>query len=283
MPKIIKDAFVEGRETDTDWKKSTARKNQIKLDVALENVSIMSKRDIHSNIPLHQICPTTGRVVNTFPSRIAAARYIVECVLRNPTKNPVSITGNMAMCMNAGWKAYGFYWKLATPESIDKHVKSSAANATRVFMTYRAKGGVFESIKAAAATFGFPEKAIRKHMAPNSPQLAHNYLVQEYNSQPRTLSFDNVQEAARYANVSPVRMYRWAIKQMVVNNTKYSIKTCKSVPKFVVYDSGKVVGKYKTMAEVAKVVGIHRTKIPAKMAVNERIGPKGYLVKKISV
>src|SRR6185312_13975696 len=123
---IIKEAFDEGRTTDIDWQKSNAKKNQLKLDIATENFSLMKQREFHSPIPLHQICPETGKVLNTFPSRIAAARYITTNILKRPTKNPLAVTGNMEMCIRAGWKAYGFYWKLATPKTLKTHTKSPA-------------------------------------------------------------------------------------------------------------------------------------------------------------
>lgn len=136
---IIKHAFIEGRETDVDWINSEAKRNQIKATVAIENFSTMSEKEFKAVIPLQQICPSTGAVLNTFTSRLAAAKYICTEILKRPDKNPVAITGNMEMCIRAGWKSYGYYWKIITKESM---MESFAPTGTKV--PHRALAPVFD-------------------------------------------------------------------------------------------------------------------------------------------
>lgn len=270
---IIKDAFVEGRTTDIEWKKSNAQKNQLKLDVAVENLSMMKRRDFHTPMPLHQVCPATGKVLNTFPSRLAAARYIVKNVLNRPDKDPFAVTGNMDMCMRAGWKAYGFYWKLANSTSIETHVKSPIHNANRVYMTKGVSGGVFESIKAAAETFGVSSDSIARRLSPNSPRLG-KYIIQAYNPTLQTLTFNNLKEAAAYANVGINSMSRWIKNKKSVNNTKYIAlnSTMKATLKYIVYNGRKIAGKFATAKDVATYVGSTRSRVVKSLKNNTKLG-----------
>jgi hypothetical protein len=149
VSKVVEEAFVEGRETKTPWEKSKAKKKAIALEVAMENYSIESEKNVNGprrNVPLDMICPDTGKVLASFPSRIAAARHIVTHILKRPSKNPVSVTGNLAICMNAGWKSYGYYWKYnptgryTLPEDFDITngvvISSSGGSSEKVCHSY---------------------------------------------------------------------------------------------------------------------------------------------------
>lgn len=109
---VIENAFDEGRQTKVNWNKSQAKRDAIKLTVNLENFSAMTERERMSILPVDMICPNTGKVLASFPNRLAAATHIVNNILKRPEKNPISVTGNMDICMRGGWKSYGYYWKV---------------------------------------------------------------------------------------------------------------------------------------------------------------------------
>lgn len=286
---IIKDAFVEGRETQTDWEKSKAKKNQLKLEVAAENLSLMKSREFNSAIPLHQICPDTGKVLRTFPSRIAAARYIVNDILKRPEKNPLSITGNMEMCMRGGWKAYGFYWKLATPASLKKYDKTPV-NAQKVYIGGGLRseiGRVAPSIQAAADMLGVSAKVIARAMKPGTKHTSSlkRHFVQEYNPTPITKEFVHINDAASYANCHPNTMRRVILQKRAINNVTYVI-TGKTNPvitenekakyaKYAVYKGKKLVARVNSYTDVAKITGGHRTKVAIKIGANQPLGEFG--------
>lgn len=271
---IIKEAFDEGRTTDTEWQKSRAKKNQLKLDVTMENFSVMKQRDFYAPMPLHQICPETGEVLNTFPTRLAAARHIVKNVLKRPKKNPLAITGNMEICMRGGWKAYGFYWKLATPKTMETYAKSPA-NSRKVFVLHRNSGGVFPSIQSAADTFNVSTDVIRNRLKPNAKVRKKHLFAQEYNPTPRTLTFNSILAAAQYANVSAVRMTKWIRSGAVINNTTYTSNTkFKVSPRnvYVLYKNGRKLGEFNTVTDIAARVGIHLDTAMKKIKKKELMG-----------
>lgn len=285
---IIKDAFDEGRETTTDWEKSKAKKNQLKLEVAAENLSLMQKREFNSAIPLHQIDPDTGKVINTFPSRIAAARYIVSDILKRPEKNPLSITGNMEMCMRAGWKAYGFFWKIGTPDSIKKYEKTPV-NAKKVYIGGpRISRNVFPSIQAAADTLGVSADIIRTAMKPNSKSqyIPKGYFVQEYRDKLVTKNFKTLEEAAAFANCGSETIRRSILGKKPINNVRYVVDSMQGkvantqsdknpFAKYTVYKGRNVVGRFNTTTEVAKLTGGHRTRVSKKIKENKPLGEFG--------
>lgn len=276
---IIKEAFDEGRETTTEWDKSKAKKNQVKLEVATENLSLMKKREFHSVIPLHQICPDTGKVLRTFQSRIAAARYIVSDILKRPEKNPLSITGNLEMCMRAGWRAYGFYWKIATEESKKKYDKTPK-NAKKVFIATSQMRTVYPSIQAAADAIGATPDIVRSAMrfGYRSPYVKKNYIVQEYVAKPKTMTFDTIVDAAKYASCSFTTMARWVDAGKPVNNITYKVISRgpnKVTDKYTVYRNNKIVARCKSYEEIAKLVGGHRTNVSRKVKENKPLGEFG--------
>lgn len=288
---IIKEAFDEGRETTTEWDKSKAKKNKLKLEVAAENLSLMKKRDFNSAIPLHQICPDTGKVLRTFPSRIAAARYIVSDILKRPEKNPLSITGNMEICMRGGWKSYGFYWKLATQESIKKYDKTPV-NAKKVFVggggSHVFASSVFPSIQAAADSIGVSAKVVRTALSQSgkSKYIPKRYYVQEYNPKPITKRFKNLEEAAAFAKCdSTETIRRHIIQNKPINNVTYVVDSMQRLTmaahekvqfaKYVVYKGKKAIARVNSYSEIAEITGGHRTRVAIKVKENQPLGEFG--------
>ncbi len=291
---IIKDAFIEGRETEVEWDKSTAKSNSVKVDVALENFSMMKKRERHSLIPLHKICPDTGNILETFPSRIAACRHIVKDILKNPNKNPISVSGNMEMGMRAGWKSYGFYWKLADKSYAAKVNTGTITMYRKVFYRSGTKELIFASQKDAAKHFGVGVKKMRAWMnsKPNvNRDKLNGGILQEVNPKLVQLTFNSIKDAAKHANCSVYLMQKLLNETKVINNYQYNIsnkirsKTFKPTRGYelVAYDlfEGKVrIGSYQRVAELADKVGSSRQQVNKKMVMNKAIDKaKRYFVK----
>lgn len=152
--KIIKEAFDEGRETDINWDKSKAKKNELKFNIALENFSSMSQKEKNAKIALAQICPQSGKTLKMFSSRLMACKYICENVLKNPNKNPLSVTGNLEMCIRAGWKSYGYYWKIVDYEEEVKKMPQSSSSSVRVKVIVGIQVMIFDSITDASKFIG---------------------------------------------------------------------------------------------------------------------------------
>lgn len=144
---IIKDAFYEGRETEVSWKKSAAKKNDVKMQVAISNIESFAKREKLSGTPisLHRVCPSSGKVLQTYPNRLAAAEWIVKNVTKRTNQNPISVTGNLEMCMRAGWKSYGYYWIMT-----DTTVGRRRSGFRPVTVNSRGKDFRFITLSAAA-------------------------------------------------------------------------------------------------------------------------------------
>lgn len=164
MKTVIESAFIEGRETDVAWDESQAKKNEIKVDVFVKNHQKYGERAINSNIPLAKVCPDTGKVLDMFYTRLDAAKHIVTT--QNITYSPLSITGNMEMCMRLGWKSYGFYWKQVTMEEIDQWVKSkSAASDGKLIYLHTAKNTkIIKSVGEAARLYDIPTSTLRGNL-----------------------------------------------------------------------------------------------------------------------
>lgn len=168
MIKVIEDAFIEGRETDVDYQQSEAKKNQIRLDVALKNISLFSNKAKHSALPVDMICPNTGKILKQFSNRFEAAKYIVTDILQTPNRPPHSIYGNLTMCMRIGWKSYGYYWKLnesvATAPQIQKfkepNNKTSKKQPRYVLYYGRQIKKLFKNITEAANYIGVSSKKL---------------------------------------------------------------------------------------------------------------------------
>jgi len=215
---IIKDAFFEGRSKINKWDESEAKQNQIKLEVALDNFSSMKKREFQQTIRLQQICPKTGKILNTFNSRLEAAKHICLEILKRPEKNPIAITGNMQMCISNGWKSYGFYWKVV---SNDQH-EHSVHNAKSIIVT--GKGicapRIYQSIERAANFYGMSEKTIKKYA--DSKEIYNGLHFRYVNSTPKDITFGSIVEAQKFLGISDRK-----ITNLLANNKPYNNYTIK--------------------------------------------------------
>lgn len=275
---IIKEAFVEGRETETDWHESTAKKNALKMDVALENFSSMSSRERHSLIPLSKICPETGNVLATFPSRLAACRHICTDILKRPNKNPISVGGNLEMCMRAGWKSYGFYWKIG--DAADGHKEWSGSGGKReptgckpVYYRAGEKETIFKTIADAARHFGVDHKTVRN--AVNNPQAKNAFLkgamLRFANPTPKIIHVDSIEEIAAHSGYSVnglSKLIRNGLR--TINNYTYDLKRDRPKTKvfrgsdkyklvsYDLFDNGVNMGSFKSITDMAKECKVPR-------------------------
>lgn len=160
---VVKEAFIEGRETDVSWEDSKARKQDLKLQVYANNMEAAAKRSSMEIIYLEKICPVSGEVLAVFNNRLAAARHICIDILNRPDKNPIAITGNLHMCMLAGWKAYGFYWKVTTKARYEDF-NSVRKTGTPVFIKRKKECQVFPSIADAAAFLDIPRRTLSRYV-----------------------------------------------------------------------------------------------------------------------
>lgn len=283
---VIREAFHEGRTTKTPWQKSEAKQNQLKAQVALENFSVMEKRDFHTVIPLQQIDPATGKVLRTFNSRLEAATWICENVLKRPDKNPISVTGNMEMCIRAGWKSYGYYWKVIDVKTL---MDTTAGNGTKIFGKINQKVRGFDSINEVAEYTGISRKVIARQLAKakgvmlQSKKFTAPLYIQVMNKDKKTLHFANCREAAKELGVAMSTINNWVNKGEVVNNytiTLDSIPTTSIKPKYQLYQGRKVVGVYDKQQDLAAKLGVDRKRIYTALKKNGDLG-LGYTVKKI--
>ncbi len=239
--KIVKEAFKEGRNTTVPWKKSKAKQNSLKLDVALENYSAMNDRQKNAIMPLHMICPNTGKILATFPNRLSAAKYICTHILDRPDKNPVSITGNMEICMRAGWKSYGYYWKIADekyarytergsggeiPAALEEHAINNpfARMGMPIFYRVNGKNFLFDSIVTCAKELGKTIHFTRRIIVPNSGLVLPGKLIMPYNKEVKVISFKTKVEAAKYFNCGIKMINRILKSDELINNYEIIIE-----------------------------------------------------------
>lgn len=275
---FIKNAFTEGRETDTDWQDSNAKKDSIKLDVALENLSTMSSREKNALIPIHKICPDTGDILATFPSRLAACRHIVDDILKSPTKNPLSVSGNMEMCMRGGWKSYGFYWKIVDDVDDSGNVVYKNRHAKTLFYSNGKQELVFKTRTDAAKHFGIHISTLREavNKIGKPKPFLKGAILQPVNNKPTVINVASVQEAADHAGCSYTIMLRIIKTGKPVNNYTYNVikniqsKSIKSGNNFIptgydLFENGKKIGSYVTITEMAAKNQLHRQTINKKI------------------
>lgn len=297
---IIKEAFVEGRDTDTEWDKSKAKKNEIKLEIALENYSTLGSREKRSLMPLHKICPTTGKVLERFPSRLAACRHIVKDILKRPDKNPLSISGNLEIGMRGGWKSYGFYWKIADVAEGAKERKVKAEKgAMPVYYCTGSKETVFNTQYDAAAHFGICRKKLRAILNGDTTKnrdFLNGAILQKFNPTPRVLNFKSIQEASDYTQCSPNIMRKAIEAGGVINNVTYKIvkginstlvkETKAKVSRdfiatgYDLFKNGKKIGTYDTIKDLAAQNKLSRQSINKKIVRGEPLTKDGSLTVK---
>lgn len=223
---IIKDAFTEGRETKKKWERSQARKNDVRLEVGIQNLKWMNKRTSQGIMRMQQIDPETGETLNIFPSRLAVAQYIVDNILKDKTRNPVSITGNIEMCMMGNWKAYGYYWKQLDEASYIKNATktpSNVSNGKPVFI-YGGKGvnQIFPSIAAASRGINISEDIIKRCLDGKSGRV-NSYVIQPFNNKLKTIRFKNVAEAVEKTGFAHKTITRYTKLKLPINNILYKI------------------------------------------------------------
>ena len=274
---IIKNAFSEGRETDVDWYESNAKKDAIKLDVALENLSTMSSREKHALIPIQKICPDTGNVLATFPSRLAACRHIVDDILKNPNKNPLSVSGNMEMCMRGGWKSYGFYWKIVEQTDTNGSVVYKS-NWKKIYYRNGTQEIVFKTLADTARHFGVSTDKMRAILNGKNKgkDVTKGAILQVFNPTPQTITVSNIADAARHAGCNYTTMKKAMEAGHPINNYTYKIvkqisgSKAKKVDRFIptgydLFKDGKKIGSYVTITEMAAKNQLHRQTINKKI------------------
>lgn len=269
---IIREAFIEGRETEVPFEKSIAKKNQLKMDIALDNLTLTKRHKLHEPIMLQQVDPNSGKVLRTFPSRFAAAQYIVSNILKNPKKKPVSVTGNMEMCMRSGWKAYGYYWKRVTSKIIDdSHIKTK----DKVWVYHRGTENVYNSLSAVAETFGLNVDKIKDLV--EGKDKHKGITVRKYNPKLVKMEFSTITAAMIHADTRREDMMkRLIISGKPRNNIIYSVKgyvpNTKEKLNYAVYQGNKKIGTYHTINEVSVMVGQSRSVIDKRRKANKKLG-----------
>ena len=289
MKKVIKEAFVEGRTTTTPWEDSEAKRNQGRLDLFAENVDNFNGREFNSPLALERIDPDTGMVVDSFPTRLAAARWVVDNVLNysgDKDKKAISITGNMHMCMSNGWKAYGSYWKYVNPEKKVKAIQKEAhAHGGKMIWTKKIGQGfggeeLFQSITAAAKGLGVGEKKIKSALKGKS---IPGIIVMEGNATPVNKEFESFESACQYFGYADMYVRRMIANKKPINNINIIIKKKQIVTKEVIaYRGRKPVGSFPTITECANSFGLSRDKVSSMIKSKKRINGL-HFIKKMNV
>jgi hypothetical protein len=263
--KFIKEAFVEGRETDTDWDDSKALQNEIRLNTFANNVENFNGRKFGEVIALEQVCPTTGNVLQTFSSRLDAARWIVSNVLKRDDPKglkAMSLTGNMQMCMAMGYKSYGFYWRTINPVKHQSRLVAAASKvggtALTVFdvRTKLTKTATYASISDASKTTGISERQIRRIIGANKPSY-NGFSFRVYNTQSTKKEFKTLEAAAKFFGVREYNIKNAIAKDLKLNNVTVSVtEPLKTSVK--VFQGRKIIGTYKNLTDAAIGLGVGR-------------------------
>lgn len=293
---VIKEAFTEGRNTDTRWLDSTAKENEIRLQTFLDNKENFNEHRFREKIPLQRLCPTTGKVLQTYGSRLEAARWICENVLHDTdSRRPVSITGNMQMCMSSGWKCYGFYWKTMTQTAHIAEIKTvaKANNSTMVFTNKAAVrpdglfGGatrgcysteVHPSIAAAAKATGVSERQVRRCM--DELSACRGNFFRKYNDKPKNMVFKTMEDAVSVLGAGAGAITKAHAENKAINNITFTLKIAPVVKREVsVFVGRNKVGTYPTVTAAAEAHGVVRQNVSKAIANNNaKIGPFRFVV-----
>jgi hypothetical protein len=143
-----------------------------------------------------------------FNSRLEAAKWIVANVLKRPDKNPISITGNMEICMRLGYKCYGYFWRIVSEKEAlewkSGKVKQSKSNSKPVFCKYNKGGtfGAFPSIAKAALVLGVDRDTLAEKLKGGNVVKTKKARVQYYYKKPKTKVFSSVKEVREYLGVA---------------------------------------------------------------------------------
>lgn len=251
---IIKDAFDEGRDTDIPWLESEAKKNKIKLNVAIENYSMLANRSIGSIIRIAKLDPDTGKILQIFHSRLQAAQHIVKEILKTPKKNPISVTGNMALCIAAGWKSYGYYWKYLTEK---EYIKLKHKDDGTIILVSGGKTSteVYSSIREAGRALSMSESNIRKGL--KTKKRINNRYFRYVNNQPKTLTFSSYTAAGTELGLSPNKARKLAQSGKPYNN--YTIIINNNIAaKYQLYKNGVKYGTpVVSLRNASKLINYH--------------------------
>jgi hypothetical protein len=226
---VIKEAFSEGRESPVEWDNSNAKTDHIKLNVLATNIDALKLRSKNTSIPLQQICPTTGEVLRVFPNRMEAARWVAKNVHKLSgdavQKRAISVSGNLYLSTLAGFKGYGFYWKITDMRGLASFVraKSEKVNGSPICAFPVGVGSkplnlVYASISEAARETGVSEKVIRKHLADGSAAVG-GYAFRNLKQSESVRTFKDIPTAAAHFGVSERLIASAIVRNVPLNNT----------------------------------------------------------------
>jgi hypothetical protein len=283
MSKVIKEAFVEGRQTDVSWNESEAKRNQIKLDVFTSNVNNFNGRKFMAPMSLQQVDPNTGNVLRTFPSRIDAARWICKNVLKRldtEDKKALSITGNMHMCITNGWKAYGYFWKYVETKNVIEN-ENTSANARAVWIHELGKHRnlstrVVSSIAEAVKITNVSKDRIRRVLDNNGGRI-DGYVFSSYNEKPMSVEYKSVLEASRALHLNEETIKRYCREGVTVNNITINIPNISTKKMYCIYMGRTLIKQLSSKAEVASELHVSRAKLSE--AVDTNIKVNGYTIR----
>lgn len=270
MTTVIKDAFIEGRETNTDWDNSVAKRNQINLDLFAENEDNFNGRVFRSVIPLEQVCPDTGNVLRSFASRFDAAKWVVANVLKmkNDPNNvkAMSITGNMHMCMRMGWKSYGFLWRVVNQTKQAETVLEAAkkANSTPIFVADTrniiSKTAVYPSIREAARVTGVSDRQIRRQLTAKTTPTG-GLAFRTLNAKTRKRSFADATAAAAAFGLREADINKAVLRGQKINNVELDVPLNVSKRVIKLFKGRKVVQTFSSEAKAAEFLSVPRSTI----------------------
>lgn len=265
---VIKNAFGEGRETDTEWKDSNARRDQIKLETFASNVDNFNGRRFNGRLPLARINPNTGVEEERFASRLAAARWIVENVLQwegDTEEKAISITGNMHMCISNGWKSYGHLWRYLKPAEAKYVPPAGVAVTGEPVWVYGRFGAssfqekVFPSIRAAARATGLDDRKVKRLMVDGGGEV-DGFVFREYNAKPVTRNFASIAEfvwSFGLGGRGKLHCRRYLKAGSAINNTTIVINKPTFTKREVnVFVGHRMVKKCATLTDAAAFVGV---------------------------
>lgn len=199
---IISNAYKEGQDNpDVEYDNSNAKKDEIRLNVSIDNLNFLKTKKKNTIIVVQQICAKSGKLLKVFPNRLSAGKWVVEHVLKRPNKNPLSICGNMEMCMRAGWKAYGYYWKMVEPSPDDVNTIEK-----KVFYYKGNTKGYYNSIVEAANDLSITPKNLGQHLRNGKikkfKKNGYSIWLQHANMKAQTLDFNSLDDMKKHFTIS---------------------------------------------------------------------------------
>lgn len=274
---VIKEAFTEGRETDIDWNQSEAKENQVRLETFVSNTRNFDGHVFGQPIALEQVCPKTGKTLATFSNRLEAAKWIVTNVLRISDPNnrkAMSITGNMHMCMLAGFKSYGYYWRRIDTQKHNESLveRAKKLGSTAIFAisnTAVVKTMTFASIGEAAKATGVPATTIRANMYEYADPVK-GWSFRPYNPRANSRHFRSVKGAAMYFGTKESYIRTVVAKGMTINGV--TLKVAEPVNYRILVQLGKTKSlEFKSCAEAGAYLGVSRFAVQRAITSGEKV------------